>query len=128
MKMKSKSSLSKWTMIVGIICTMLLIMQPVLDIPRELKASNSNFLNYLFTNLFYNSYLNPNAGVLMYLVGYAIVWWKKLWGSIIILTVSIVGFAFSEYGDIRFMYVFVFLVGFLYLANWNDERKRKNDA
>lgn len=115
-------------MIVGIIFTMILIIQPVLDIPRELKASNSNFFNYLLTNLFYNSYLNPNAGVLMYLVGYTIVWWKKLWGSIIILTVSIMGFAFSEYSDIRFMYVFVFLVGFLYIMNWNQERKRKNDA
>jgi hypothetical protein len=65
---------------------------------------------------------------LIYLVGYAIVWWKKLWGSIIILTVSIMGFVFSEYGDIRFMYVFAFLVGFLYIMNWKDERKRKNDA
>jgi hypothetical protein len=126
--MKSKSSFSKWTMIIGSIFTMILIIQPVLDIPRELKTSNSNFFNYLRTDLFYNGYLNPNHGVLMYLVGYAIVWWKKLWGSIIILTVSIMGFAFSEYGDIRFMYVFVFLVGFLYIMNWNGERKRKNDA
>ena len=122
--MKSKrSSFSKWTMIVGIITTMILIIQPVLDIPRELKESNINFFNYLLTDLFYNSYLNPNHGVLIYLVGYAIVWWKKLWGSIIILTVSIMGFVFSEYGDIRFMYVFVFLVGFLYIMNWNEERK-----
>jgi hypothetical protein len=64
----------------------------------------------------------------MYLVGYAIVWWKKLWGSIIIIIVSIMGFVFSEYGDIRFLYVLAFLVGFLYIMNWNDERKRKNDA
>ena len=126
--MKSKNSFLRITKIVGIICTMILILQPVLDIPRELKASNSNFFNYLFTDFFYNGYLNPNHGVLMYLVGYAIVWWKKLWGSIIILTVSIMGFVFSEYGDIRFMYVFSFLVGFLYIMNWNDERKRKNDA
>ena len=112
-------------MIVGIICTMILIVQPILDIPRELKASNSNFFNYLLTDFFYNSYLNPNHGVLMYLVGYAIVWWKKLWGSIIILTVSIIGFAFSEYSDIRFMYVFVFLVGFMYFMNWKDEKKKK---
>ena len=126
--MKSKNSFLLITKIVGVICTMILLIQPVLDIPRELKASNSNFFNYLLTDLFYNSYLNPNHGVLIYLVGYAIVWWKKLWGSIIILTISIMGFAFSEYGDIRFMYVFAFLVGFLYIMNWNDERKRKNDA
>lgn len=126
--MKSKiSSFSKWTMIVGIIFTVILIIQPLFDLPRELKASNSNFFNYLLTDSFYNSYLNPNVGVLIYLVGYAIVWWKKLWGSIIILAVSIMGFTFSEYGDIRFMYVFAFLVGFLYIINWNEERKRKND-
>ena len=126
--MKSKSSFSKWTMIVGIIFTLILIIQPVLDIPRELKASNNSFFNYFLTDFFYNSYLNPNHGVLIYLVGYAIVWWKKLWGSIIILIVSIMGFVFSEYGDIRFMYVFVFLVGFLNIMNWNEERIRKKDA
>ena len=126
--MKSKSSsFSKWTMIVGIIFTMILIIQPLFDLPRELKASNGNFFNYLFTDSFYNSYLNPNVGVLIYLVGYVIVWWKKLWGSIIILAVSIMEFTSSEYGDIRFMYVFAFLVGFLYIINWNEERKRKNN-
>jgi hypothetical protein len=127
--MKPKcSSLSRWTMIVGIILTLILIIQPLFDLPRELKASNSSFFNYLLTDSFYNSYLNPNVGVLMYLVGYAFVWWKKLWGSIIILTVSILGFIFSEYGDIRFLYVFAFLVGFLYFMNWYEERKRKNDT
>lgn len=126
--MKSKnSSFSKWTMIVGIIFTLILLLQPVLDIPRELKASNGSFFNY-FTNLFFNSYLDPNAGVLIYLVGYAIVWWKKLWGSIIILAVSIAGFVFSEYDDVRLMYVLIFLVGFLYIMNWNEERKRRDDA
>lgn len=125
--MKSKSSsFSRWTMIVGIIFTMILIIQPLFDLPRELKASNGSFFNYLLTNSFYNSYLNPNVGVLMYLVGYAIVWWNKLWGSIIILAVSIMGFTFSEYGGIRFLYVFVFLVGFLYFMNWYEERKRRN--
>lgn len=125
--MKTKSSFSKWTMIIGIIFTMILIVQPALDLPRELKASNGNFINSL-RNLFFNSYLDPNTGVLIYLIGYAIVWWKKLWGSIIILTVSILGFAFSEYDDIRFMYVFVFVVGFLYIIDWNEERKRKYEA
>lgn len=114
-------------MVVGIIFTMILIIQPALDLPREFKVSNDNFFNSL-TNLYFNSYLEPNAGVLIYLVGYAIVWWKKLWGSIIILTVSIMGFAFSEYDDIRLMYVFVFVVGFLYIIDWNEERKRKYDA
>lgn len=111
----------------GIVFTLILLLQPVLDIPRELKASNGSFFNY-FTNLFFNSYLDPNAGVLIYLVGYAIVWWKKLWGSIIILAVSIAGFVFSEYDDVRLMYVLIFLVGFLYIMNWNEERKRRDDA
>ena len=127
--MKSKScSFSNWTMIVGVMFTMILIIQLLFDLLRELKASNSSFFNYLLTDSFYNSYLNPNIGVLMYLVGYAIVWWKKLWGSIIILVVSIMGFIFSEYSDIRFLYVFAFLVGVLYILSWNEERKRKNDT
>ncbi|TDN97631.1 hypothetical protein DET65_0354 [Sunxiuqinia elliptica] len=111
-------------MIVGIVFTMILIIQPVVDIPRELKESNLRFFNYLLTDFFYNSYLNPNHGVLIYLVGYTIVWWKKLWGAIIILTISVIGLVFSEYGDVRFMYVFTFLVGFLYIMNWKEERKK----
>ena len=121
--MKSANSFLYWTRIVGIVITMIVIVQPVLDIPRELKESNINFFSYLITDFFYNSYLNPNHGVLIYLVGYAVVWWKKLWGSIIILTVSLLGFAFSEYGDIRFMYVLIFLVGFLYFLCWYIKRK-----
>ena len=126
--MKSVNSFLFWTRIVGIVITLIVIMQPVLDIPRELKESNINFFNYLLTDMFYNSYLNPNHGVLIYLIGYAIVWWKQLWGSIIILTVSIMGFVFSEYSDIRIMYFLIFLVGLLYFLHWYDKRKRKNDA
>ena len=124
--MKSINSFLFWTRIIGIVITMIVIMQPVLDIPRELKESNINFFNYLISDLFYNSYLNPNHGVLIYLIGYAIVWWKQLWGSIIIIAVSIMGLVFSEYGDIRFMYVLIFLVGFLYFLDWYDKSKRKS--
>ena len=127
--MKSKSSYSKWTKIIGIIITAMLILFVTVDLIRELKEGSENFFNYL-TNIFirFFPYIDPIALVLIYLVGYAIVWWKQLWGSIIIIIVSILGFIFSEYGDVRFLYLFIFLVGFLYFVNWNDERKRKNDA
>ena len=122
--MKSINSFLFWIRIVGVVITILVIMQPVFDLPREIKEGNTTLFNYILTDFFYNSYLNPNHGVLIYLVGYAIVWWKQLLGSIIIIAVSIMGFVFSEYGDIRFMYVLIFLVGLLYFLYWYDKRKK----
>ena len=117
------------TKIIGIVITALIILAVAIDLIREHKEGSEHFVNYL-TNMFirFYSYKNPPALYMIYLVGYAIVWWKSLWGSIIIITVSIIGYIFSEYGDVRFSYILIFVVGLLYFLYWHDKRKRKNNA
>jgi len=128
-KIKSKSNFLKWTKIIGIIITAWIIFLVAVELIKELKEGIESFFNNL-TNIYthFYPYIDPNALILIYLVGYAIVWWKQLWGSIIIIIVSIFGYIFSDAGDVRFHFMLTFLVGVLYFVNWNDERKRKNDA
>ena len=114
------------TQIIGIVITALMIFAVAIDLIREYKEGSEHFVNYL-TNMFihFDSYKNPPALYVIYLFGYAIAWWRSLWGAIIIITVSVIGFIFSEYSDARFSYVLIFLVGFLYFIYWNEERLRK---
>ena len=117
------------TKIVGIIITAWILFLVAFDVIKELKEGIESFFNSL-SNLFARPfpYIDPNVLIWIYLVGYAIAWWKKLRGSIIIIIVSIYGIIISEAGDVRFHFILTFLVGFLYFVNWYDERKRKNDA
>ena len=126
--MKKKDGLSSVTKIFGIIITAWITFLVAIELIKALNEGIESF--------FYNStilthsypYIDPNALILIYLVGYAIVWWKKLWGTVIIIIVSIFGIIFSQAGDIRFHFILTFLVGFLYFVNWYDGRKRKNAA
>jgi len=126
--MKKKDSLSSVTKIVGIIITTWIAFLVTIDLIKGFKRGIEIFFDNstIFTHTY--PYIDPNALILIYLVGYAIVWWKKLWGTVIIIIVSILGIITSQAGDIMFHFMLTFLVGFLYFVNWNNERKRKNDA
>ena len=115
--------------VVGIIITAWILFLVAFELIKELKEGFQSFFNNLPT-LFTPSYpyFDPNALILIYLGGYAILWWKKLLGTVIIIIVSILGIIFSQAGDIRFHFMLTFLVGFLYFVDWYVERKRKNDA
>ena len=126
--MKKKDSFPLVTKIFGTIITAWITFLVAIELIRALNEGIESF--------FYNStiftpsypYIDPNALILIYLIGYAIVWWKKLWGTVIIITVSVLGIIFSQAGDVQFHFMLTFVVGFLYFVDGNDERKRKNDA
>jgi len=124
--MENKGCFPLITKTVGIIITAWILFLVTYELIKELNKGIESFFNNLPT-LFTPSYpyFDPNALILIYLVGYAIVWWKKLWGSVIMITVSILGIIFSQAGDIQFHFMLTFLVGFLYFVNWYAERKRK---
>ena len=106
--------------IVGIIITAWITFLVAIELIYALKNGIETFF-YDTTNI----YTDPNTLILIYLVGYAIVWWKKLLGAVIIIIVSILGIIVSQAGDIQFHFMLTFLVGLLYFLYWNDERKRK---
>lgn len=121
--MKKKDNLSVVTKIFGIIITAWITFLVAIDLVKALKAGNGSFFYNasVFTQTY--PYIDPNALILIYLAGYAAVWWKKLWGTVIILIVSTLGIIFSQAGDIRFHFILTFAVGFLYFLNWAYERK-----
>ena len=124
--MKKKDGFPLVTKIVGIIITAWILFLVTVDVIKQLKKGIESFANS-FTDLFTRPfpYIDPNVLIWIYLLGYAIAWWKKLWGSVIILIASIYGIIIAEGGDIQFHFMLTLLVGFLYFVNWNDERKKK---
>lgn len=122
--MINKDGLLLITKIVGIVITAWILFLISIELSRDLKEGIEGILNNFFTNHSY-PYKDPNVLIMVYFVGYAVVWWKKLWGTVIIAIASIFGIIFSEAGDIQFHFMLTFVVGFLYFLNWIFERKRK---
>lgn len=126
--MKAKDSFSKVPIIVGIIITVLMVfifgtklIGSIIDNgPEQIKVITIALIHW---------YDDPTGFFLFYLIGYSIVWWKPLWGSLIIIVVSILITVINI--DNLGMLIFslpTFSVGFLYLVRWNDTRKNINDA
>jgi hypothetical protein len=125
--MKSNRGFSFVAMIIGIIVTslMLLIFGGTLigDIiekgPGEFKKIASALVHWDD---------DPTGFFFAYLIGYAIVWWKPLWGAIIIIAGSLISFVINinNMGFLIFA-IPTFLVGFFYLISWNDTRKRNKN-
>jgi len=122
--MDSKSTLSKGAMIYGIIITsiMLLLFGSKLIVllvengVEELKEMARALIHW---------YDDPTAFFIFYIVGYAIVWWKNLWGSLIIMLVSllVIGVNINNPGFIMFGLP-TFAVGLLYFLTWYERRKK----
>lgn len=126
--MKKRDSFPVVTKIVGMIITAWTVFLIALELIRDLEEGIENLFNNFITNEYTLTYpYIPHIMILIYLVGYATVWWKKLWGSVIITVACIFGIVYAESGDDQFHFLLTLLVGFLYFVNWNDERKRKKD-
>jgi len=69
--------------------------------------------------------LNPTLYFLLYIIGYGVIWWKSLWGSIIIIAASIFYVTIAGVDGPPIFAVPGFLVGTLYLINWYVERRRQ---
>ena len=123
--MKKKDNLSVVTKIFGIIITAWMTFLVAVELIKALHEGIGSFFYNAAVFTYSYPFIDPNALILIYLAGYAIVWWKKLWGTVIILIVSTLGIIFSQAGDIRFHFILTFAVGFLYFLNWKQERKRK---
>jgi hypothetical protein len=70
-------------------------------------------------------YDDPTGFFFTYMIGYAIVWWKPLWGSLIIMlgSILITLININNFGFLIFA-VPTFLVGLFYIESWYKKRKR----
>lgn len=127
--MNSKSSLLKGAKIYSIIITSLMILLFGTKLIGSLIENGIGELKEI-ANALIHWYDDPTAFFFSYLIGYAIVWWKPLVGSVIIIVGSILVSVINidNMGFIIFA-LLTSIVGFLYMASWYEIRKRnKNDA
>lgn len=67
---------------------------------------------------------DPNAFFITYFIGYILLWWKPLWGSLIIILVSIVYVIIAGFDGPPIFAAPAFLVGLLYLLLFLEKRKK----
>jgi hypothetical protein len=122
--MKSNRGFSFVAMIIGIIVTslMLLIFGGTL-IGDIIEKGSGEFKE--IARALVHWYDDPTGFFFAYLIGYAIVWWKPLWGALIIMAGSLLWTIINidNTGNLIFTLP-TFAVGFFYLISWNDKRKR----
>jgi hypothetical protein len=66
--------------------------------------------------------LDPTLYFILYIVGYIVIWWKPLWGSIIVITSSILYVSVAGFNGPVILAAPGFLVGLLYFVNWFAEK------
>ncbi len=70
---------------------------------------------------------NPTGFFLTFLIGYIIIWWKPLWGSLIIIAGALMFFIFNPH-IVKFSLFILLptvLVSVLYIWNWYYTQKKQ---
>lgn len=121
--MKSKRGFSLFAIIYGIVVTLLMLLifggTLIGDIiekgPGEFKEIARALVHW---------YDDPTGFFFAYLLGYAIVWWNRFAGAVIIMTVSLLWTIINidNPGNLIFTLP-TFAVGIFYLISWLDKRK-----
>jgi hypothetical protein len=122
--MKSKKPLSFVPVIFGIIVTSIMLLVFGTALIMSIIKNDIGELAKIFKALF-NWYDNPTGFFLTYIIGYSIVWWKPLWGSLIIMLSSLL-VAVININNLGFIIFAIptFLVGFFYIESWYILRKK----
>ena len=120
--LKTNSKLHLIILIWGIIFTSLLILTVGSKIVIGFVEDGRLYFNELKESI--SNPVDPITFFFIYLIGYIIIWWKPLWGSVIIIFVSIYYVAVAGFDGPPIFAVPGFLVGTLYLINWFVENKK----
>jgi hypothetical protein len=121
--MKTKSGFSRVPMIVGIIITTLMVLVFGTVLIGDITGKPTGQLNKI-ANALIHWYDDPTGFFISYLIGYAIVWWKPLWGSIILIAASILVTVINIDNPGFLIFALpALLVGSLYLVLWIETRR-----
>lgn len=124
--MKSKKILNYVSMIYGIIVTLLLLLALV---PKIIGKFIEEGFEYLIEiPKAFVSWDDPTAFFFTYIIGYAVIWWKPLWGSLIIIFGSIFYVLISGIDGPPIFAIPTFLVGLFYLIYWIVARNNMDNA
>ena len=121
--MKTKNAFKKLSLIYGIVVTLLflLVFGPKF-IGEFIKSGVAYLIEIPKTFAHWDE--SPTAFFITYLVGYAVLWWKPLWGSIIIMFFSVFYVLIAGVHGPPILAIPTFLVGLFYLLYWNVLRKK----
>ena len=122
--MSDKKILKYISITFGIIVTLLML---VAFVPKFIGLLNENGIKYLLEvpKAFADWYDDPTAFFFTYFIGYAIVWKKPLWGSVIIIIGDILFFTFNNQNMGTFIFIIpTFLVALFYILYWNVDRNK----
>lgn len=122
-KRKPKSKLHLLAVIWGLIFTTLFFLMLGIKIIVEMFEDGAQFFSELPES--FATWDDPMPYFFIYLIAYAITWWKPLTGSIIIILVSIFYVIIAGFDGPPIFAAPGLLVGILYLANWIVERKNQ---
>ena len=125
-KSKSKSKLQIISTVWGLLFTSFMLLAVGSKLIITIIDNFSEFVAE--TQDSFSTWHNPTAYFITYLVGYAIIWWKPLWGSIIIIISSIFYIVIGGTDGPPIFAVPGFLVGALYLINWVVVRRNQASA
>ena len=123
--MKTTKMLRNLSFIWGIIVTLFLLLAFGPKFIGEFIKDAAGFITEIKKSFIY--WENPSAFFLIYLTGYIIIWWKPLWGSIIVILASLVFVIIAGFDGPPIFALPAFLVGIFYLLYWNALNRSKID-
>jgi hypothetical protein len=124
--MKSKKSLYYVSLIYGVIVTLLMLLVIGARIIEEI-ADKGFVIVMKEIGVQFIEWDDPSSFFVMYIIGYAIIWWKPLWGSVIIVIGSLV-FFITNINPWNLIFVLpTLLVGILYILYWSNKRKNEKN-
>ena len=125
--MKTQLFFRYWSLIFGLFITLLLFL--IIGTKIIGKIFSEGFAGLIEPHgSLADWWSDPTPFFLIYVLGYAVVWWKPLWGSIIIMIASVFYVVISGFDGPPIFAAPAFLVGLFYLIYWILKRKGREEG
>ncbi len=125
-KRKSKGKIQLLSIVWGLIFTSFMLLAVGSKMIIGIIEDGRQFLSEIPES--FSTWDDPMAYFITYIIGYAVIWWKPLWGAIIIILGSIFYVIIAGISGPPIFAAPGFLVGALYLINWFVVRKNQTNA
>lgn len=114
--MKVKSNLHRIAVIWGILFTTFLLLSVGSKIIMAIFENPGMFVSQFQQSII--DPIDPSLFFYTYILGYILIWWKPLWGAVIIILISIYYVAVAGFDGPPIFAAPGFVVGVLYLTDW----------
>jgi hypothetical protein len=124
--MKSNLFIKKLSLIYGLVITFLLGLIIIPKVIEQIITKGNVF--FVETLKSFTDWSDPMPFFILYLLGYVVVLWKPLWGSVIIILVSIFYVVIAGVDGPPIFAIPAFLVGLFYLLSWIQSVKNTKNV